>query len=256
MRLGICTDPDKAGLVKKAGFDYYEPKVFDMYDVSEEQFEKWLEINETEGIKAEAMNCMLNQTHKVTGPEANHDVIREYLLKSIPRCAKMGCKTIVFGSAWSRNMPEGFFDREAAYGQITEYLHMASDICGENGIAIAIEPLAVKVTNIVSFVAEGNYLCKLVERDNVRLLLDFFAASTNHESIYGELVGYAGILEHLHFSAVNRKYPRRDDGNNYTNFFSGVKASGYDNRISIEASHIGDEYEDMVEAMAVFRQYL
>jgi sugar phosphate isomerase/epimerase len=248
MRLGICTNPDKADIVKKAGFDYYEAKVFDMHDATEEQFSQWFAIQEKAGIQSEAMNCMLHQRYQVTGPNADHKEIQTYLEKAIPRCAKLGCKTIVFGSAWSRNMPEGFSDRDYAYNQITQYLHMASDICGENGITIAIEPLAANVTNILTFVAEGNYVCRIVDRENVKLLVDFFAASSNYENIYAILTGYAPMLEHIHFSAVNRKYPRRDDGNDYSLFFQGVKDSGYDKGISIEASHIGDEYQDMVDS--------
>ena len=78
----------------------------------------------------------------------------------------------------------------------------------------------------------------------------------NHENCREALVGYAPLMEHLHFCAMNRKYPRRDDGFDYSEFFKGVKLSGFDNRISVEANHIGDEYEDMVEAMEVFRKYL
>jgi len=256
MRLGICTDPDKVHIVKKAGFDYYEAKVFDMHDATEEQFTEWLNMQEKAGIQSEAMNCMLHQRYQVTGPNANHEEIRAYLEKAIPRCAKMGCKTIVFGSAWSRNMPEGFSDRKRAYEQITQYLHMASDICGEYGINIAIEPLAANVTNIMTFVSEGNYVCRIANRENVRLLVDFFAACCNFENVYTAITGYAPVLEHLHFSAVNRKYPRLDDGFDYTQFFRGIKDSGYNKRISVEASHIGDPYEDMVEAMRVFQKYL
>jgi sugar phosphate isomerase/epimerase len=259
IRLGICTNPDKAYIVKKAGFDFYEPRFFDMYSATDDQIDEWAQMHEKIGIKAEAMNCMLiGDSHQVTGPAANHDVIREYLLKTVPRSAKMGCETVVFGSAWSRNMPEGFSDREFAYKQINEYLRMASDICADNNINIAIEPLAASVTNIVSFVSEGHYVHKLAERENVRLLLDFYAASCNFENVYAVLTGYADAMEHLHFSAVDRKYPRRDDvyGNDYTAFFNGVKDSKYNKRISIEAANIGDEYEDMLEAMAVFKQYL
>ena len=259
IRLGICTDPDKAFIVKKAGFDFYEPKAFDMYSVTDEQIDEWAKMHEDIGIKAEAMNCMLiGDKHQVTGPAANHDVIREYLLTIVPRCARMGCKTIVFGSAWSRNMPDGFCDRDLAYKQICEYLQMAADICAEYDINIAIEPLSATVTNIVSYVSEGHYVARLAQRENVRLLVDFYAASCNYESIYGELVGYARTMEHLHFSAVDRKYPRRDDAysKEYAVFFNGVKDSGFNRRISIEAGHIGDEYEDMLEAMAVFKQYL
>jgi sugar phosphate isomerase/epimerase len=256
MRLGICTSPEKSYLVKKAGFDYYEFQVFVVHDAEEEQFNKWLDLQQKAGLECEAMNCMLHQRYQVTGPKADLGVIKTYLEKAIPRCTKMGTKTIVFGSAWSRNMPDGFSDRQKAYSQIVEYLRLASDICGEYGINIAIEPLGAPVTNIVTFVAEGNYLCHLTQRDNVRLLVDLYAVSQNHENCRECIVGYAPRIEHLHFSAFNRRYPRLDDGCNYSAFFEGTKAAGYKNRISVEASHNGDEYEDMVEAMRVFKEYL
>ena len=256
MRLGVCTSPEKAQLVKKAGFDFYEFKVFDVHDAAEEQYNNWLDLQNEAGISSEAMNCMLHQRYQVTGPNADLGAIKSYLEKAIPRCAKMGTKTIVFGSAWSRNMPEGFSDRKRAYEQIVEYLHLASDICGTHSINIAIEPLGAPATNIVTFVAEGNYLCHLADRANVRLLADLFAMAQNHENCREALVGYAPRLEHLHFCAFNRKFPRRDDGCDYSEFFNGVKGAGFDKRISVEASPLGDEYEDMVEAMAVFRKYL
>ena len=256
MRLGICTEPENAGLVKKAGFDFYEFKVFEVHDASEEQYNQWLRLQEEANIPCEAMNCMLHQRYQVTGPNADLGAIKTYLEKAIPRCAKMGTKTIVFGSAWSRNMPEGFSDRKKAYEQIVEYLHLASDFCGNHGINIAIEPLGAPATNIVTFVAEGNYLCHLANRENVMLLTDLFAVTQNQESYQEVLVGYAPRMEHIHFSAFNRKYPRRDDGCDYSAFFNGVKLSAFDKRMSVEAGHIGDPYEDMVEAMAVFRKYL
>ena len=256
MRLGICTSPDKAGLVKKAGFDFYEFQVFTVHDADEDQYNKWLGQQEDAGIGCEAMNCMLHQRYQITGPNGDLGAIKPYLEKAVKRCAKMGTKTIVFGSAWSRNMPEGFSDRKKAYEQIIEYLHMASDICGEYDINIAIEPLGAPATNIVTFVAEGNYLCDLADRKNVRLLADLFALTQNNENYEEVLLGYAPKMEHLHFSAFNRKYPRRDDGCDYSGFFNGIKRSGFDKRISVEAGHIGNEYDDMAEAKEVFRKYL
>jgi sugar phosphate isomerase/epimerase len=256
MRLGICTSPEKAHLVKKAGFDYYEFQLFVVHDAEEEQFGKWLDLQQSAGIKSEAMNCMLHQRYQVTGPNADLGAIKTYLEKAVPRCAKMGTETIVFGSAWSRNMPEGFSDRQKAYAQIVEYLHLASDICGGYGIRIAIEPLGAPVTNIVTFVSEGNYLCHLTGRDNVRLLVDLYAVAQNHENCRECLAGYASVLEHLHFCAFNRRYPRLDDGCDYSAFFEGAGAAGYNGRISVEATRSGDEYEDMVRAMEVFKKYL
>jgi len=256
MRLGICTAPEKAQLVKKAGFDFYEFQVFQVHDADEEQYNKWLDLQQKAGIPCEAMNVMLPPRILITGFSVDQAQIKDYLEKAVKRCAKMGAKIIVFGSARSRNMPDGFWDRKKAYEQIVEYLRIASDICGKYEINIVIEPLGAPVANIVNFVAEGNYLCHLTDRKNVRLLADLYAVSLNHENCQEALVGYASSMEHLHFCAPDRKYPRRDDDWDYSDFFNGVKRSGFDKRISVEASHTGDEYEDMAEAMEVFRKYL
>ncbi|MGI5899548.1 MAG: sugar phosphate isomerase/epimerase family protein [Christensenellales bacterium] len=255
MRFGICTDTENAALVKKAGFDFYEAKLFDVHDAEDSLFSEWLKIQDEAGIQSEAMNCMLPRNLVICGPKADLPAARAYLEKALPRSAKMGCKTIVFGSAWSRNMPEGFSDKNKAFAQIKDYLHMASDICAENDITIAIEPLGAPATNIVTFIAEGHYLLRLVNRDNVRLLADIFAMVQNHESCE-EIVVYGQFMQHLHFCSHDRRFPRLNDKFDYAPFFEAVKRSGFDNRISIEATAGDDLLKDYENSMAVLRHFL
>jgi D-psicose/D-tagatose/L-ribulose 3-epimerase len=255
MRFGICTDAKNAPLVKKAGFDFYEAKLFDVHDADDKLFSQWLKLQDKADIRSEAMNCMLPQRLVICGPGADLPAAKSYLEKALPRSSKMGCKTIVFGSAWSRNMPSGFSDKQKAFAQLTDFLHVASDICADHGITIAIEPLGATVTNIITFIAEGHCLLRLVDRENVRLLADIFAMVQNYES-WEEIVAYGGYMHHLHFCSHDRLFPRLNDGFNYAPFFEAVKRSGFDSRISIEAGAGDDLLKDYENAMAVLRHFL
>ncbi len=79
----------------------------------------------------------------------------------LPRAAELGAQTIVFGSSGAKNVPEGFpvaralgaDRRDAAHGQT---------IAAEHGIAIAIEPLNRRESNIVLAATEGLALSRQV----------------------------------------------------------------------------------------------
>ena len=253
MRYGVCTVPANMELVKECGYDFLEYSVMDLDEISDEDVDAIVKKCDKLEMRIEAMNCMLPRRLKVTGPQVDNNAVKEYLQKNMSRAGRFGCETIVFGSAWSRNMPEDFSDKRTAFKQLVDYLHMASDICGEYGISIAIEPL--HGTNIISYISEGHYLTHLADRKNVRLLGDIFAMVQNHESC-DDIVTYAEHMEHLHFCAHNRKFPKMNDPFDYSPFFEAVKRSGFNKRISIEASVSNDIRKDYLDAMAVIKHYL
>ena len=252
MRLGICTSPENAAIVKECGYDFFEHQVQLLHDASEEEFKQEANLCEKLGIYSEAMNCMLHSRYHVTGSTVEMEPIRQYLEKSTARAEALGCKTIVFGSAWSRNMPDGFSDKKKAFEQLKEYLEIASDICGRHNITIAIEPL--HGTNIITYLSEGHYLLQLVNRENVRLLVDIYALRLNLES-YEDIVTYGSFMEHMHFCSLDRRFPSLDDTYDYTPFFDAIKRSGFDNRISIEGNAGDDFRKDCEEAMKVFKHF-
>lgn len=253
MRFGICTSPENATLVKECGYDFLEYQLFVVHDASEEEFNQMVKHCNEADIRVEALNCMLPQRFRLTGPDVDLEPIRQYLQKGVARAAVLGCKTIVFVSAWSRNMPEGFSDKKKAFSQLVDFLHIASDVCGKYGINIAIEPLSAM--NIVSYISEGHYLIHLTKRDNVRLLADLYAVTLNYES-WEDIVTYGEHIEHLHFCSNDRKFPRMNDPYDYAPFFEAVKRSGFDKRISIEGAVSEDMRKDYSDTMAVFKHYL
>ena len=253
LKFGVCTDPANMELAKECGYDFTEFMVMKLDELSDEDVSGIEKKCDKLGMKIEVMNCMLPERLQVTGPKVDLKVIKDYLLKNMARASKFGCEAIVFGSAWARNMPEGFSDKKKAFSQLVEYLHIASDICGEHGITIVIEPL--HGTNIISFISEGHYLLHLADRKNVQLLGDIFAMVQNFESSE-DLVTYAKHIKHLHFCSHDRKFPRMNDRFDYSPFFEAVKRSGYNERLSIEANVSDDIRKDFVDALAVMKHYI
>ena len=60
----------------------------------------------------------------VVGPSVDRDALTAYVNMALDRCRALGATVVVWGSAGSRNVPEGF-PRERAWEQIVSFLRMA-----------------------------------------------------------------------------------------------------------------------------------
>ncbi len=237
MRLGIGGDYEKVAMIKAAGFDYFEYNVVQLSQLSESEYKAFKQRVDEERFYAETMCVMLPPEIKVTGE--NVDIERDavpYLKLVIERAHGLGCKKFVFGSSRSRNMPDGFWDRRKAYTQIVEFLRMVGKMMEPYDMEIVIEPCPSHDNNILVFVAEGNYVVKLVDRPNIKLLADTYLMQFNYESLE-EIRAYVNALDHIHISSPDRQIPYEGDGFDYTELFRVLRESGYDSSITIEAYH-------------------
>src|SRR5947207_158103 len=139
VKIGVCSK-DVEGAAK-CGFDYIEPGAADIAAMSEEQFRQYSDQVLASPIRCHAFNSFIRRPElKVVGNEVSLVALGDYLEPCLARCGKLGASVVVWGSAGSRNVPEGF-SRERAQQQIAEFLRMAGDIARRHDIVIAIEPL-------------------------------------------------------------------------------------------------------------------
>jgi D-psicose/D-tagatose/L-ribulose 3-epimerase len=118
-------------------------------------------------------------------------------------------------------------------------LRLVDEKIGDRDIRIAIEPFIEPLyeleSNIVITAQEGLKLVREVDRENIRLLIDYYHLCVEKEdqSIIEKAKDY---LQHMHLAnSTGRVYPIAGDGVNYRTFISNLKKAGYDSRISIEA---------------------
>src|SRR5215471_743984 len=126
VKVGVCSR-DVAN-AQKYGFDYIEPAAADIAAMSDDQFKQYADTVLASPLRCHAFNSFIRRPDlKVVGEQVPTAALKEYVEMALPRCKRLGADVVVWGSAGSRNVPEGF-PRERANDQIAEFLGMAGDI--------------------------------------------------------------------------------------------------------------------------------
>jgi D-psicose/D-tagatose/L-ribulose 3-epimerase len=113
-------------------------------------------------------------------------------------------------------------------------LRLIDPLAKEKGLTIAIEPIYKGESNFINTAAEGLQLARDADRDNIRLLIDYYHLSLENENpeIILEAAPY---LKHIHFAdPEGRAYPR-EIKDEYVTFINLLQQIGYEGRMSIEA---------------------
>jgi len=253
LKLGVCTN-DVAGAVKY-GFDYIEPSAADIAAMSEDKFREYADQVLSSPIRCEAFNSFIRRPELVVlGNEVPTAALNDYMEACLMRCRKLGASIVVWGSAGSRKVPDGF-SRERARQQIAEFLRMAGDIAGRYEIVIAIEPLRQQESNILNSGEESLEMVRMVKHPNVRMIIDYYHMREENEN--PRIVETAkNEIVHLHFANPAGRIWPRDPGEDrdYESFFRYLKNVGYTGRISIEGQ--GSFEADAVRSLAFFKQVL
>ena len=261
MRFGYCTNliatqTDGAGREwiekgQESGFDYVELPLAQMVDLDDEAFLSLKERVGFSGLKCEACNNFFPASIQLTGNTVDYGKIEGYLDKAIGRAAQLGAKVIVFGSPNSRNVPEGY-PMDKAWSQLMELLRHIDPLVRTKGITIVIEPLNKMESNIINTATEGLKLVKAVDRENIKLLIDYYHLVMEKEN--PEIILDAGsYIEHIHFAnPTGRVYPiEAEDG--YIRFMNLLKGVGYEGRISVEA-YTKDFCHDAKRSVEILKQ--
>lgn len=261
MRIGFCTnliatqiDGTGSEWIEKGqeiGFDYVELPLAQMVDLKDEEFCSLRERVGSSGLKCESCNNFFPGSIRLTGNAVDYGKIEEYLDKALRRAAQLGVKVIVLGSPKSKNVPEGY-PMDKAWSQLVELLRTIEPLVRTKGITIVIEPLSKVESNIINTAGEGLQLVKAVDRENIKLLVDYYHLVMEKENL--EIILDAGpYIKHTHFAnPAGRVYPiEAEDG--YIRFMNILKRIGYEGRISVEA-YTKDFGHDAKRSVEILRQ--
>jgi sugar phosphate isomerase/epimerase len=261
MRIGYCTnliatqiDGTGSEWIEKGqenGFDYVELPLAQMVDLNDEEFSSLKERVGSSGLKCEACNNFFPGSIRLTGNAVDYGKIEEYLQKALGRAAQLGVKVVVLGSPKSKNVPEGY-PMDNAWSQLVELLRYINPLVRTKSITVVIEPLCKLESNIINTAAEGLKLVKAVDRENIKLLVDYYHLVMEKED--PEIISDAGsYIKHIHFAnPAGRVYPiEAEDG--YIRFMNLLKGVGYEGRISVEA-YTKDFCHDAKRSVEILRQ--
>ena len=227
----------------------------DIAAMSDDDFRQFRETVLSSSIRCHAFNSFIRRKDLVVvGEQLPLEELRKYVEGCLARCRSLGASVVVWGSAGSRNVPQGF-SRDRANEQIAEFLRMAGDLARRHEIVLAIEPLRRQESNILNSGAEALAMVRRVKHHNVRMIIDYFHLREEHEDPQILATARREIV-HLHFANPHgRLWPHTltEDGE-YTTFFRLLKRTGYSGGISIEGR--GSFEKDGTASLAFFRQAL
>jgi len=253
VEIGVCTrDVDNA---LKYGFDYIEPGAADIAHMSEEDFRQFRDKVLASSMRCRSLNGLIRRPDlKVVGNSVSTSVLSEYLDVCLERCRTLGASVAVWGSAGSRNVPDGF-PRERAQEQIAQFLRMAGDLARKHDLVVAIEPLRHEESNILNTGGEALEMVRRVEHPQVKMIIDYYHLREENED--PKIVEEARReIVHMHFANPHgRLWPHElSEDDHYSAFFGYVKKIRYAGGISIEGK--GSFEKDGVASRDFFRQAL
>lgn len=251
--VGVCTR-DYAN-ASKYGFDYIEPSAGDIAAMTDDDFGRFAAGVLASPIRCESFNGLIRRPDlKVVGNEVNSGALHDYLQACLARCRHLGASVVVWGSAGSRNVPEGF-SRDRAEVQIVDFLHMAGDVGRSHDVIVAIEPLRHQETNILNTGAEALEMVRRVKHPNVRMIIDYYHLREENEDPR-ILEAAKDEIVHIHFANPHGRLWPHDLGedDHYAAFFGYLKKTNFSGGISVEGK--GSFENDGTASRAFFRQAL
>ncbi len=253
VQVGVCGSMDDFAKAVQYGFDYFEGAAAAIAALNDQAFADFRERVLRSRLRCKRFNSFIRSL-KVVGPDVNQAALMSYVDSTLDRCRQLGADIVVWGSASSRNVPEGYF-REKAWRQINDFLRTAGGIARSKNIVLAIEPLRRQESNIINSGAEALRLVREVHHPNVKMIIDYYHLRQENEDL--EILRTArDEIVHLHFANPNgRIWPKRQDEDpQYPRFFELIKRIDFHGGISIEGK--GAFEQDAAGSLAFFQKEL
>ena len=242
MKFGVCYDINKAIVDCPVNTDYIEVWGRDIWAMDEADFEVLCHAAKEKGVKAYSCCRLIDPSFRLTGEGVDLPAIEAYCDKLFYRLSKLGVTMLVFGSAKAKNVPEGF-PREQAWEQLFAIGRMLAEKAAPYGQTVVVEPLRYKEVNIVNTVEEAAFYVRQVNRENFRVLVDFFHFDSNEEP-WESLKKYGDLIVHAHFAtAKTRTVPHgQEDWDFFERCMQALREIDYRGGVSFE----GGVYDSVV----------
>ncbi len=257
MKIGICRNMKECleGYPHKA--DYVEISAMDILGAQKEIYPEFKKAVDKGEIITYSCNGLFPGDVRLTG-DVNWDTVKAYCDETFYKLAEVKIHMLVFGSGKAKHVPDGF-DRQKAWDQLYELGALLSDTAKQYGQTVVVEPLSYSEVNIVNTVDEGAEYCKVVNRDNFKLLVDFYHFDNNAED-WASLERNHDLLAHAHIATQKeRTKPKtEEEWKFFEKSINALRAIGYTGNLSFEGGfHEAKFMSEMAERMqAIAKQPL
>lgn len=233
--LGMVTDLQNDSLLHASGYRYLvesTSKVLSPRNVSEQQFEKYLQSIKKLQVPLFACNLFIPGDLKVVGPNVDEQAVLEYVNVVLQRAQKANLKMIIWGSGRSREIPDGF-DRAKAKEQFIAIAKKIGALAATYNITLALESLNRTECNFINTVKEALEIVKAIDHKNIRLCVDLYHMAKEGET--AEIITSAkGYVVYCEVAEKEGRTPPGVQGDDFSEYFKALREINYRGNIVIE----------------------
>jgi len=218
--------------IKSMGFDGVEIPVFSIDDRA--PYERLGKRLESLGLTATAVTVMGPETNPISPDPAIRAAAVAQLDKVLDRCSAFGCEILCgpIHSAIGQFSGNGPTDEEFKHG--VETLSHVAEKAQSRGIKLAVEYLNRFENYFLTTAADASRFVKAVNHPSLRMMYDSFHAHIEEKNQAKAIASCAKETIHVHVSENDRGIPGTGQVD-WTSFWSGLKSTGYDGYLTIEA---------------------
>lgn len=239
--------------LKNQGFDivevYGEPDLIDVKSLSHQLDSFSIGVSGITGMWG-LSSSESRFRNLVTTNNNSLKAAQNYVKKCVTLCQKLGGKT--FNLCLFSEEPlisdsnHKYLSREEKrklISSLIESLRELAKYASNYDIDLLIEPLNRYSTPICTDSEDAKYIVKLVDRENVGIMLDTFHMNIEEDSIHDAIVNSNTMLKHVHVSDNNRKMPGFAHID-FTNVIGALKRIKYSKFLTFEPSVENTDYEN------------
>jgi D-psicose/D-tagatose/L-ribulose 3-epimerase len=218
--------------IKGLGFDAVEVPVFDTADLA--PYERLGKRLKSLGLTATAVTVMTPDAN----PISPDPVIRQAAVKSLDRvmeCGQaFGCEILCGPVHSAIGVFSGVPPTDDEFKAGVDTLRQVGEKARDRGMRVAVEYLNRFENYFLTTAAQTRRFVQAVDHPAVRMMYDSFHANIEEKDQAKAIDSCKDVTIHVHVSENDRGVPGTG-GVNWDSFWSGLRASGYDGYLTIEA---------------------
>ena len=218
--------------IKGLGFDAVEIPVFNINDMP--AYERLGKRLKSLGLGATAVTVMGPETNPISPDPAIRKAAVEYLDRVLEFGQAFGCEILCGPIHSAIGIFSGNGPTEDEFKAGVDTLRKAADKAQSRGIKLAVEYLNRFEIYFLTTAAQASRFVREVNHPNLKMMFDSFHAHIEEKDQAKAIASCAAETIHVHVSENDRGVPGTGQVN-WDRFFGGLKASGYDGYLTIEA---------------------